>query len=524
MPRLILTEGPNTYTLEVDKIFRIGRHPDNDLPLKSTQVSRWHAEIRREQGHYKVIDLDSLNGTWVNKKRIQNRLLRQGDMLQIGEVRIVWHEDIASEDIEEPSPFVEGLTAKSLKDFALDEPIFPARPGVSLPAYAGSPEHLHLLLQMSSILNDSTDLDHYLDKVLDLAIEAFDANRVAVLVREGTDFSHGKTKGREGDIDGEFPASGRIVSKVMGDGVAVLASGGSLEERFGIHKRKHAGDIGSAICAPLWRNDKSRGVIYLDNVSANPPFDEEDLYLASAVANSVVAAIKHFRAMERSSGNAVLKNRLERRHCPEVVDYLMRQSEEARKLELAPKEHEVTVMLCDIVDFGSISESLSAADSFDLLGQYYSEMRLVIFEHNGSVGHFRGESLTGYWGAPLSRDDDPRCAVLCAADMLRSLYRMLKRIDAKKWFKLRVAIRTGAVMAGLVNMDYTLMGKALDTAKLIQAKAKPNQVLIDERTRDLIGSGIPTVDIGYVDVENAGNPFKIYELAWKEVSDAGRKN
>jgi pSer/pThr/pTyr-binding forkhead associated (FHA) protein len=68
-----------------------GRHPDSDLFLDDITVSRRHAEIRRStDGTYEVSDTGSLNGTYVNRERIEHAGLRSGDELQIGKFKLVF--------------------------------------------------------------------------------------------------------------------------------------------------------------------------------------------------------------------------------------------------------------------------------------------------------------------------------------------------------------------------------------------------------------------------------------------------
>ncbi|HEX7165659.1 MAG TPA: DUF3662 and FHA domain-containing protein [Acidimicrobiales bacterium] len=62
----------------------IGRYPDNDIVLPEDEVSRHHAEVRRIDGTFHVVDLDSLNGTKVNGAGVNERRLEDGDAIQIG--------------------------------------------------------------------------------------------------------------------------------------------------------------------------------------------------------------------------------------------------------------------------------------------------------------------------------------------------------------------------------------------------------------------------------------------------------
>jgi hypothetical protein len=71
---------------------RIGRSPECEIFLDDVTVSRNHAVLVERDGHFFVEDLGSLNGTFVNRRRIDNRELENGDELQIGKYRLTFVE------------------------------------------------------------------------------------------------------------------------------------------------------------------------------------------------------------------------------------------------------------------------------------------------------------------------------------------------------------------------------------------------------------------------------------------------
>ena len=69
---------------------RLGRHPDSEIMLDDITVSRRHAEILRSRNGYTVRDAGSLNGTYLNRERIDEAVLSNGDELQIGRFKLVF--------------------------------------------------------------------------------------------------------------------------------------------------------------------------------------------------------------------------------------------------------------------------------------------------------------------------------------------------------------------------------------------------------------------------------------------------
>lgn len=80
-----------SFALEGER-FTIGRGPDSDIFLDDVTVSRSHAVIVRRGSEYYIDDGGSLNGTYVNRERIESRKLEEGDELQIGKYRLAFFE------------------------------------------------------------------------------------------------------------------------------------------------------------------------------------------------------------------------------------------------------------------------------------------------------------------------------------------------------------------------------------------------------------------------------------------------
>ncbi len=90
---LIVRRGPNSgsrFLLDAD-VTTAGRHPESDIFLDDVTVSRRHVEFRRgPDGGFTVADVGSLNGTYVNRERIDAAPLNNGDEVQIGKYRLVF--------------------------------------------------------------------------------------------------------------------------------------------------------------------------------------------------------------------------------------------------------------------------------------------------------------------------------------------------------------------------------------------------------------------------------------------------
>ncbi len=89
---LVVKRGRNAgsrYVLDAE-VTTAGRHPESDIFLDDVTVSRRHVEIQRAGADYVVRDAGSLNGTYLNRNRVDEAPLRDGDELQIGSFKLVF--------------------------------------------------------------------------------------------------------------------------------------------------------------------------------------------------------------------------------------------------------------------------------------------------------------------------------------------------------------------------------------------------------------------------------------------------
>ena len=88
----VVLHGPKAgarYALDSD-VVTVGRHPNSVIFLDDISVSRRHAEVRRVGSRYLVHDVGSLNGTYVERERVDEHELADGEVLQIGRFKLVF--------------------------------------------------------------------------------------------------------------------------------------------------------------------------------------------------------------------------------------------------------------------------------------------------------------------------------------------------------------------------------------------------------------------------------------------------
>ena len=88
----MVQRGPGAgsrYLLDSD-LSTVGRHPESDIFLDDITVSRRHVEFRREEENFRVHDVGSLNGTYLNGDRVDDAELQNGDEVRIGKFRLIF--------------------------------------------------------------------------------------------------------------------------------------------------------------------------------------------------------------------------------------------------------------------------------------------------------------------------------------------------------------------------------------------------------------------------------------------------
>ena len=104
---LVVTRGPNAGSrLALTKaVTTVGRHPDSDIFLDDITVSRRHAELHHSVNGFVVRDVGSLNGTYLNRERVEESPVTNGDELQVGKFKLAFFAG--------PSPTSAGATSRT---------------------------------------------------------------------------------------------------------------------------------------------------------------------------------------------------------------------------------------------------------------------------------------------------------------------------------------------------------------------------------------------------------------------------
>jgi class 3 adenylate cyclase len=190
-------------------------------------------------------------------------------------------------------------------------------------------------------------------------------------------------------------------------------------------------------------------------------------------------------------------------------------------LALGGKHVEASVMFSDIRKFTNLTETLSPAETIELLNSYYTLMFDAIGGQGGIVNQMIGDGLMAIFGAPLPRPDHRERAVHAALEMQELVAGFNREQVARGGPEIRVGIgiASGALVAGFTGTEhrvtYTCVGDAVNLAAHIEAHTKVlgQPILIDENTRSGLGDAVPVESHGSVQFKTRSRLETVYSVA-----------
>ena len=284
--------GEESTIVVGDQPIRIGRAPHCDLVLGHESISREHAEIVRNTNGWAIADLGSKNGLKINTYKTRQQQLQDGDCIDIGaaklwveigpvgptgKARVVFQQ-------ESQGKRAEVLDMGRLDSLFMSSPdlfLSPAVPqegrevaaarersnSIDLPVSLEEPAGLlGVFSQAAEALLTCDTLDETLERILELVFDNLTAERgVICLYDEETDTTEPKVmRTREGIPAEPIVISTNIANDCIKQRQSLLMKDANVDARFGGADSVIAMCIHSAMCAPLYRDGRVVGFIYVD--------------------------------------------------------------------------------------------------------------------------------------------------------------------------------------------------------------------------------------------------------------------
>jgi len=529
------TNRSHDYDLTKEQT-RIGRAADrSDLVLDSQQVSREHVIIKRVNESYKLVDLGSANGTWMNGARVSERVLVNGDCFTISKYNL---------------EFKESLAAVAYDNKAIGNTIFMRTPGeltsvvphLDKTALASSDpnsksvmtyietlrkkaETLTRVYELNKLLASDLSLEAIFKKVSEVVFRLSQAERFLVLLKDArtgrletvaTEFANPKNAKA-----GEIKVSRTVIDRVITERVSLLSLDAKADEQLNKAQSIIMQGIRSVMCAPLLSKDEVLGVIYVDSQEAGKILRADDLDLLNAVAAQTSIAVDNAKAHERLLLEELARAKYRRFMPPHVIESILNNPD---ALNLGGTNSCVTVLFSDVRGFTSLSERLEPQTVVQMLNEYFSDMTPIVFKNNGMLDKYIGDGLMALFGVPIACDEAAANAVATAIGMQRQMDRVNQDLRAAGLgaITIGIGINTGMVTVGYIGSeertDYTAIGDSVNLAARLEKQAKANQIIISRSTRDAIGDSFPVRPSGEISVKGREEKVQIFEVLWQEVS------
>ncbi|SFJ08756.1 SpoIIE family protein phosphatase [Planctomicrobium piriforme] len=270
----------------------LGRDPTCDVILQRQAVSRFHAQVLSNQGHYYLEDLQSTNGTFLNGRRVQKReTLQDGDRITLHDIPIAFY--VSDEVPRAADETVRNIVADGDKQSTEFE-LAATSGAAGVRTLRG---RLETLIEISRDLGSSLELNEILPRVLDLLFRMFTQTIIGEIHLVETDgqlrpvaMKHGRDADST-DLTGA-PFNVELIQEVLKSGQGIVRT-----EEGGDASMALDGFTQCTVCAPILGPESIPwGVILLQADGSSFGFSDDDLELVSAVAVLTGQSIGYARA------------------------------------------------------------------------------------------------------------------------------------------------------------------------------------------------------------------------------------
>lgn len=541
MARLLISspDGKKGILELTRPVTTVGRGNANDLVLNDSSVSRFHAVIKLQDDAIIVADRGSTNGVQVNGEHISDDTqLRNGDLLQIGqyELRLESMEDgsLQVRRAEWPSTLNEIMRGRT-GQVGLVRSAEPA--GAAMADLASRVKKLErenylltVLYEAGKALQAKLSIEDISQQVISLAslIEGVERGFVMLFDESGEVMRQSEVLYRNPESAANAPRvilSNSVLETLRKERQPILIDNLSSDERFSGSESLIISGLRSAMCAPLLATNRLLGLLYVDNMERPSAFTQEELNVFALVAAQAAAAVDNALSHEKIARQAQQRLALERFLSPEVAEMAAANPD----VRLGGTKQKVTVMFADIRGFTTMSEGMDPDRIVDLLNEYFTRVTDVIFDHEGMIDKYIGDSVMAVFGAPMSKGNDAANAVNAAIQVQRLILEMNRDASARRWPELRVGIgiNTGIVTAGNIGsprrLDYTVVGDTVNIAARLMSSAEGGQILISGSTAAELPAGSGVRKLRARRVRGRSEPVITFSVQWEEPGPAPQK-
>ncbi len=187
-------------------------------------------------------------------------------------------------------------------------------------------------------------------------------------------------------------------------------------------------------------------------------------------------------------------------------------------LKLGGDRRKVTLLMCDLRGFSTISEKMPPEKVVEILNVFLGTMTEAIATYQGTIDEFIGDAILVLFGAPIHSEDDAARAVASAIAMqlaMQSVNEQLLQMELPE-ISMGIGINTGEVVAGNIGSQsrakYGVVGNHVNLTARIESYTVGGQILISENTYNEVQEIVKTNGSMQVEPKGVSQPIFIYDI------------
>lgn len=280
----------------------IGRASDCSIPIKDRYLSRRHAEILANDGHWVLKDLGSANGTYLNGSRVErDQRLHAGDRIRLGDTEIVFETSEHNTD-----RFL--AIAETAASTTISIPVHDSEIRVD----TGDLSKLKTLNQLARELLEDRPMDQLFGFITERVLEHTQASRAAIglLGADGESFLNVEVRRQDKSDDSELRISRTVLDEVVKEKKALAFMDVAMDEKLSRAKSIVMQGIRSILCAPLTIGSSVVGVLYVDYLFTQRTISEQDVRLVAQIARFAAIKLETTRLREDAIQKRIMDEEL----------------------------------------------------------------------------------------------------------------------------------------------------------------------------------------------------------------------
>ena len=443
-------------------ITRIGRASTNEIIVDDSAASRFHAciEYKPEKNTVSLTDLQSTNGTYLNRERISRQTpLKNKDTIRIGQVLLhLENETEVHPPVKNTQRFTRALVLESVDNHSL------------------------LLYEVAQKLNTIMDLPTALVETAELIKQYMNVEKCSVILEQ--DF--------ERLIPQQFDPE--LARKAIRDK--------SAEIRVDV------------IYVPIMAGDDLLGLICMMRPrTVTRTFVQRDLQIAVAISHQAALTIQRMSLLGLVQSQEKIHRLLLRFVSPSEANNLFSYYYKNGHLP-GLTEQRVTVLFSDIANSNTIAEHHSLKEYAHILDSFYQNAARITFKNGGMIKYLANGIMSVFSNETIP--DAEQRAVRTGRELIMRMRPTGSLLEESRSNIIGVSINTGEAMIGYIGgeerAEFSVMGDMVNVAYHIQEYTRPFRILVGPETAAALGETYPHNLVKTIYLRGRESPVNIYEI------------